>query len=69
MPNGFQWDLEAIERRFDRARFVPEAGDLFLLASGRCLHRVGRIIGPRARVTMGGFLALTKDREHVLFWS
>ena len=69
MPNGFQWDLEAIERRFDRASFAPAAGDLFLLASGRCLHRVGRIIGPRARVTMGGFLALTKDHERVLFWS
>jgi hypothetical protein len=69
MPNGFQWDLEAIERRFDRARFVPAAGDLFMLASGRCLHRVGRIAGPRARVTMGGFLALAKDRARVLFWS
>lgn len=69
LPNGFQYDLEAIEKRYNFAKFVMEVGDLFLLASGRCLHRVGKISGPRARVTMGGFLALDKPRERVLFWS
>ena len=69
LPNGFQYDLDAIEKRYHFAKFVMDVGDLFLLASGRCLHRVGRISGPRARVTMGGFLALDKARERVLFWS
>jgi len=69
LPNGFQYDLDAIEKRYHFAKFVMEVGDLFLLASGRCLHRVGKIGGPRARVTMGGFLALDKTRERVLFWS
>jgi len=69
LPNGFSWDLDAIEQRYDVARFVMGAGDLFLLASGRCLHRVGKIAGPRARVTMGGFLAMDKARREVLFWS
>ena len=69
MPNGFQWDFEAVERGFDRATFTMDVGDLFLLASGRCLHRVNRITGPLARVTMGGFLALDKDRTRVLYWS
>ncbi len=69
MPNGFQYDLAAIEQRYHFARCTPEVGDLFLLASGRCLHRVDRIVGARARVTMGGFLALDKDRRRVLFWS
>jgi len=69
LPNGFQYDLDAIEKRYHFAKFVMEVGDLFLLASGRCLHRVGKIGGPRARVTMGGFLALDKARERVLFWS
>jgi len=44
-------------------------GDLFLLASGRCLHRVRPIAGPQSRVTMGGFLALGKDHTRVLYWS
>ncbi len=69
LPNGFSWDLAAIERDFNSARFDVGAGDLFLLASGRCLHRVNRVEGPRARVTMGGFLAFEKGRKTVLFWS
>lgn len=69
MPNGFSWDLEAVERRFDSAKITVAVGDLFLLASGRCLHRIAPIAGARARVTMGGFLALDKDRQKVLFWS
>jgi hypothetical protein len=69
LPNGFSYDLPAIEARYDSARFVMGEGDLFLLASGRCLHRVGKVVGPRARVTMGGFLALDAARTHVFFWS
>lgn len=69
LPNGYAYDLAAIEQRYDQARIVTGAGDLFLLASGRCLHRVNRIAGPRARITMGGFLALDKTHERVLFWS
>lgn len=69
MPNGFSWDLNGVEQRFHAARFETEAGDVFLLASGRCLHRVAPISGPHARVTLGGFLALAKDRTKVLYWS
>jgi hypothetical protein len=69
LPNGFSYDQPKIEAQFPSARFTTEAGDLFLLASGRCLHRVDRVVGPRSRVTMGGFLALDKDRRRVLFWS
>ena len=69
MPNGYQWDLDAIEQRYDCAKFEMQPGDLFLLASGRCLHRVGKVAGPHARVTMGGFLALDKEGREVLFWS
>jgi len=69
LPNGFSYDLAAIEQRYECAGFVMNPGDLFLLASGRCLHRVGRISGPQARITMGGFLALSKEHDRVLFWS
>jgi hypothetical protein len=69
LPNGYSWDLNAVEQRYDVARFVMGVGDLFLLASGRCLHRVAKIAGSRARVTMGGFLAMDSARREVLFWS
>jgi hypothetical protein len=69
MPNGFQWDLDAVENGYDSKKFTLDAGDFFLLASGRCLHRIAPIEGPRARVTMGGFLALSKQRDRVYYWS
>ncbi len=69
MPNGFQWDLAAIEAGYDQLAVQYEIGDLFLLAAGRCLHRVARVQGPEPRVTLGGFLALDKAHQQVLFWS
>jgi hypothetical protein len=69
MPNGFMWDLDAVERRYDSKTFTLDVGDFFLLASGRCLHRIAPIQGERARVTMGGFLALSKQRDRVYYWS
>lgn len=69
LPNGHSWDLGAVEQRFDSAKFTMDVGDFFLLASGRCLHRIAPIEGARARVTMGGFLALSKDRDRVFYWS
>lgn len=69
LANGFAWDLSAVEARFDSARIQTVAGDLFLFASSRCLHRVAPVAGPRARVTMGGFLAFDRKRERVLYWS
>jgi hapalindole-type alkaloid chlorinase len=69
MPNGFMWDLDAVERGFDSKKFTLDVADFFLLASGRCLHRIAPIQGGRARVSMGGFLALSKDRSRVYYWS
>ncbi len=69
LPNGFSYDQPAVEAQYEHVRLDMNEGDLFLLAAGRCLHRVGRIVGPRARITMGGFLALDRARESVLYWS
>ncbi|MBS0365171.1 MAG: hypothetical protein JSR67_05015 [Proteobacteria bacterium] len=68
-PNGFQYDLEAIEERYDRKAFTFDTGDLFILAAGRCLHRVARVAGDLPRITMGAFIALTQPRDRVLMWS
>ncbi|HEV8394077.1 MAG TPA: 2OG-Fe(II) oxygenase [Vicinamibacterales bacterium] len=69
MPNGFSWDLAGVERRFGSVTIKTDTGDLFLFASARLLHRVAPVVGPRARFTLGGFLALDARRERVLFWS
>jgi hypothetical protein len=69
LPSGFAFDLAAIESRYMRQRVAIDPGDMFLLAAGRCLHRVGRVEGPQARITMGGFLALDKAHARAYFWS
>jgi len=69
LPNGFSWDPAGVERRFGSVTITTGTGDLFLFASARLLHRVSPVVGPRARFTLGGFLALDAARERVLFWS
>jgi len=69
MPNGFSWDLAGVEKRFGSVTIKTGTGVLFLFASARLLHRVAPVAGPRARFTLGGFLALDARRERVLFWS
>jgi hypothetical protein len=69
LANGFSWDLPGVEARYESVKVKTDAGDLFLFASARCLHRVSPVEGPRARFTMGGFLALSASRDRVFFWS
>ncbi|HEY3493639.1 MAG TPA: 2OG-Fe(II) oxygenase [Polyangiaceae bacterium] len=46
------------------------AGDLLIFDSGRHFHRVTPVEGSRERWTMGGFLALSRERERriVYYW-
>jgi hypothetical protein len=68
LPNG-HWDSNAIERDYSPQVIAPAAGDVVVLAAGRCFHRVQQVAGATARVTLGGFFALTRDRSSVLYWS
>ncbi|MDO8795367.1 MAG: hypothetical protein Q7J25_12180 [Vicinamibacterales bacterium] len=69
LPNGWAWDVPAVEARYPGLAFTTGVGDLFLFAAGRCLHRVNPVVGPRARITMGGFLSLSAGHDRVLYWS
>jgi len=69
LANGFTWDLAGIEHRYGSVKISTNTGDLFLFASARLLHRVAPVVGPRARFTLGGFLALDAGGNRVLFWS
>lgn len=66
-PHGWP-DVSGVEQMFNHEPFAMNAGDLFLLASGRCYHRVTPVVG-RSRVTMGGFLAFDRGRRRVVYWS
>jgi hypothetical protein len=53
----------------DSMTFKPGPGDLLLFDGGRYYHRVTHIRGPRARITIGGFLVVSTDDRVVYYWS
>ncbi len=59
---------ELLERFGTRATDL-RAGDMILFTGGRIWHRVEPVVGSRERVTIGGFVALSRDDECVYFWS
>lgn len=50
---------------------VPNVGvgDLLLFDAGRYFHNVSPVVGPRARWTLGGFLARAASGERIVYWS
>ena len=46
-----------------------DPGDLLVFDGGRIFHRVGEIGPGPNRVTIGGFVALDRGRQRVMYWS
>lgn len=46
-----------------------EAGDLLIFAGGRIWHKVTEVQGNVNRITLGGFLAFSKDGSKLYYWS
>ena len=69
LPNGYSYDLAAIDERYDQARIATGRATCSCSPpAAACIASTGSP-GPQARITMGGFLALDRARERVLFWS
>lgn len=54
---------------YEKMYLSPEAGSLVVFDAGRILHRVSAVEGSRRRITIGGFLAFSKHREKLFYWS
>lgn len=72
-PNEMVYDRSGVMIRLvelcDKEAYKPGDGDLLIFDGGRYYHRVSHIGGPNARCTLGGFLALSKDKKQVCYWS
>ncbi|MFN3201616.1 MAG: hypothetical protein ACE366_24650 [Bradymonadia bacterium] len=68
LPTRFL-DTQALEERFGKHTFDLRAGDLLVFDSGRHVHRVTPVKGVRPRLTLGGFMTLSKDRGRSAYWS
>jgi hypothetical protein len=71
MPKRKTHDVVAatVEATMRFEPFAPQNGDMFLFNGGRFYHRVEWVRGPRARWTIGGFVALSRDFKTVYRWS
>lgn len=49
--------------------FKPGSGDLIIFDGSRYYHRVAPSQGPRKRITMGGFLLVSRDDKTIYYWS
>lgn len=47
----------------------PEPGDMILFNGGDIWHKVDNPLGAKSRITIGGFLAKTRDNSKVYVWS
>jgi hypothetical protein len=54
---------------FETQSFRPDPGDLLIFNGGRYYHRVAPTVGERSRCTIGGFVARSKTRDTVYYWS
>ncbi len=54
---------------FEKMAVKPKAGSLFIFDDSRILHRVSTVEGERRRITVGGFVAFSANREKVYYWS
>ena len=68
LPTRFL-DTSVLEREFKSESVTLDAGDLVVFNSGKYVHRVTPVEGTLARVTMGGFATVDRQRTHLVYWS
>jgi hypothetical protein len=59
----------AMVESYETMIFRPNPGDLLLFNGGRYYHRIAPTVGARPRCTIGGFLARSKARDAIYYWS
>jgi len=68
LPSRFV-DTDALERDYLKEHVALEQGDLVIFDSGHFVHRVTPVRGATPRLTLGGFMTLSRDRRALAFWS
>ncbi|MCP6760217.1 MAG: hypothetical protein NHB32_16060 [Fischerella sp. CENA71] len=66
--------IDEVESKFksnqsQSVAYAPGPGDMLLFNGGRYYHRVSEVIGNSPRRTIGGFLAFSKERNKIYYWS
>jgi hypothetical protein len=61
--------LHSIRNGFAHERIALCTGDLLVFDAGRHFHQILPVVGSRARWTLGGFMAPSRDRSEWFSWS
>lgn len=48
---------------------TPDIGDMIIFHGGNIVHQITDVTGTKPRITIGGFLAMSKDEQKLLSWS
>jgi hypothetical protein len=58
-------DLENCQKRY----MSPDVGDMILFHGGNIVHQIIDVKGEKTRITIGGFVAFSKDDQKIFYWS
>jgi hypothetical protein len=58
-----------VMENYQQMPIKPKPGSLVIFDDSRILHRVSTVEGNRRRITVGGFVAFSENREKVYYWS
>lgn len=67
-PDGTKMYVQA-DPAIRKNKIRPRKGDMILFQGGNIWHRIERVRGTKPRITFGGFLSLSHDKNTIYFWS
>lgn len=68
MKKDYSDQRDSYLERFKKQYINPEVGDMVIFNAGRIWHKVASCEGNKNRITVGGFLARSKDNKTVFCW-
>jgi uncharacterized protein YaiE (UPF0345 family) len=60
---------QVFDQQYGSMTFKPNIGDMMLFDGGRFYHCIVPTVGDRTRITIGGFLAFSKEHDAIYYWS
>ncbi|PBQ30973.1 hypothetical protein CNR22_04040 [Sphingobacteriaceae bacterium] len=67
-PDGSKMYVED-DANIIKDKIVPKKGDMILFQGGNIWHRVETIRGSTPRITFGGFIGISVDKQKFYYWS
>ncbi|MCZ8285210.1 MAG: 2OG-Fe(II) oxygenase [Bacteroidia bacterium] len=67
-PDGSKMYVEE-DKNIIKDKIVPKKGDMILFQGGNIWHRVETVRGSIPRITFGGFIGISIDKQTFYYWS